>query len=102
MIGAADSSQVTQLSIIFANEYEDASQPFAVLNVVKLVAMAVIVGIGAYLRDKEAFRIFFIVALVMNVGAQMVVLWGYEFKEIRTKESKVIEMEGKDKLISEE
>ena len=78
-IGSADSSQVTQLSIIFAAEYPDAAPAFAMLNVVKLLSMAIIVAIGSYLTSQASFRIYFLIALVATVVFQLIVFFTYKF-----------------------
>ena len=67
LMGAADSSQMTQLSIIIANEFTQTAQPYALLNFLKCMTMSAIMIIGSFVSTKEAYRIFFLAVLVVNI-----------------------------------
>lgn len=54
---------------------------YALLNVVKTMVMSLIMIIGSHVITKEDFRMYFIGALLMNVGFQCIVATTFRFKD---------------------
>ena len=79
--GAADSSQMTQISIMIAKNFSDkSSQVFALFNIVKMPVMSLIMLSFTLLNNQSDFRIFFILVLIQCVLGQLLLLFFFPFR----------------------
>jgi MFS family permease len=67
-IGAADSSLMTQLSLLIANYFTESAQVYALLNIVKNLSMSILVFIGSNVVTKENFRLYFLIVMCANIA----------------------------------
>jgi hypothetical protein len=68
-IGAADSSQMTQISLIITNYFKYPGQVFAILNIIKTLIMSLIIFAASLITTKESFRWYYLFTLTANVVA---------------------------------
>jgi MFS family permease len=78
-IGAADSSQMTQIAMIISNHFKHSAQVYAILNIIKTMLMGATIFIGAKIVTKEDFRIYFAFCIVSHVITQTIVLTKFNF-----------------------
>lgn len=79
-IGVADSSQMTQLTILISDYIKESAQAYAILNLIKTMMMAVIIFIASSITTKDSFRSYFIFATVFNCGTQLIVALTFKFE----------------------
>jgi MFS family permease len=98
--GIADTSQVTQISIMIAAHFSDFSaEVFAIFNIVKMAFMSSILMIGGYIATQEAFRWFYAGFGILCVASLVLLYMTFEFKSDRTKERGNNDSELKDLIV---
>ncbi len=78
-IGAADSSQMTQIAMIISNHFKHSAQVYAILNIIKTLLMSAIVFVGSSIVTKEDFRMYFGFCLIAHIATQVTVMTKFDF-----------------------
>lgn len=85
-IGAADSSQMTQISLLISNYFAYPAQAFAILNIIKTLLMAIIIFSASLIVTHNDFRAYYIFVLIANVASQVIVLMKFNFDKGKNNE----------------
>lgn len=71
---------MTQLALLISNYFTEASQVYAILNVVKTMAMCLIIVVGSNVVTMSDFRLYFLGMLILNIGFQALLTFTFKFK----------------------